>query len=89
MSKVLAPDAFIQDLVMRIESRRTFGSHPLWLELADGSLRQNELGSRRKAEDRSHIPEVAVAMWQAELDQTIAALSRVLRQDTERGRLTQ
>src|SRR5262245_5144777 len=38
MSEVLAPEAFIRDLVARIQARRTFGSHPLWLELADGKL---------------------------------------------------
>jgi pyrroloquinoline-quinone synthase len=43
MSEVLAPKAFIQDLVARIESRRTFGSHPLWLELADGKLNREQL----------------------------------------------
>ena len=31
MSDILAPEAFIRDLVKRIEARRTFGSHPLWL----------------------------------------------------------
>jgi hypothetical protein len=31
MSEVLAPEAFIKDLVARIAARRTFGSHPLWL----------------------------------------------------------
>jgi pyrroloquinoline-quinone synthase len=38
MSEVLSPEAFIQDLVARIEARRTFGRHPLWLEIADGKL---------------------------------------------------
>ena len=38
MSEALAPKAFIKELVGRIEARRTFGSHPLWLELADGKL---------------------------------------------------
>ena len=43
MSEVLAPEAFIQDLVGRIQARRTFGSHPLWLELADGKLSREQL----------------------------------------------
>ena len=43
MSEVLAPEAFIQDLVARIQARRTFGSHPLWLELADGKLSREHL----------------------------------------------
>jgi pyrroloquinoline-quinone synthase len=43
MSDVLAPAAFIQDLVARIAERRTFGSHPLWLELADGKLGREQL----------------------------------------------
>ncbi len=50
-----------------------------WLELNDTALRDNELGSRRKAEERSAIPEIAVAMWQTELDQAVAAMARVLR----------
>src|SRR5262249_15465351 len=43
MSTVLAPEDFIRDLLARIESRRTFGSHPLWLELADGKLSREQL----------------------------------------------
>ena len=43
MSEALAPKAFIRDLVARIEARRTFGSHPLWLELADGKLSREQL----------------------------------------------
>jgi len=43
MSEVLAPKDFIQDLVGRIAARRTFGSHPLWLELADGKLGAEQL----------------------------------------------
>src|SRR5262245_60818790 len=43
MSEVLAPEAFIRDLVARIAARRTFGSHPLWLQLADGKLSQSQL----------------------------------------------
>jgi pyrroloquinoline-quinone synthase len=43
MSEALAPEAFIQDLVARIEARRTFGGHPLWLELADGKLSGEQL----------------------------------------------
>ena len=38
MSEALAPEAFIQDLVSRIEARRTFGGHPLWHEIAAGKL---------------------------------------------------
>jgi pyrroloquinoline-quinone synthase len=43
MNEVLAPEDFIRDLVTRIEARRTFGSHPLWLELADGKLSREQL----------------------------------------------
>jgi pyrroloquinoline-quinone synthase len=43
MSEVLAPRDFVRDLVARIQARRTFGSHPLWLELADGKLRRDHL----------------------------------------------
>src|SRR5262247_1250421 len=43
MSQVLAPEDFIRDLVTRIEARRTFGRHPLWLELADGKLSREQL----------------------------------------------
>jgi pyrroloquinoline-quinone synthase len=43
MNEVLAPEAFIRDLVARIGARRTFGSHPLWLELADGKLSREQL----------------------------------------------
>jgi pyrroloquinoline-quinone synthase len=43
MSDVLAPDDFIRDLVARIEKRRTFGGHPLWLAIADGKLRREQL----------------------------------------------
>jgi pyrroloquinoline-quinone synthase len=43
MSDVLAPEAFIRKLTARIEARRTFGSHPLWLELADGKLGREQL----------------------------------------------
>ena len=43
MSEVLAPTDFIRDLVARIEARRTFGGHPLWLELADGKLSREQL----------------------------------------------
>src|SRR5215468_12540917 len=43
MSTVLAPEDFIRDLLARIESRRTFGSHPLWLEIADGKLSREQL----------------------------------------------
>jgi pyrroloquinoline-quinone synthase len=43
MGEVLAPEAFIQDLVARIAARRTFGGHPLWLEIADGKLSREQL----------------------------------------------
>src|SRR6185369_1332294 len=43
MSEVLAPKDFIRDLVARIKARRTFGGHPLWLELADGKLSRAQL----------------------------------------------
>jgi len=43
MNDVLAPDDFIRDLVARIEARRTFGGHPLWLALADGKLDGEQL----------------------------------------------
>jgi pyrroloquinoline-quinone synthase len=43
MSEVLAPEAFIRDLVARIKARRTFGSHPLWLEIAGGKLSREQL----------------------------------------------
>ncbi len=43
MSEVLAPEALSQDLLERIEARRTFGNHPLWLELADGKLSREQL----------------------------------------------
>jgi pyrroloquinoline-quinone synthase len=43
MSEVLAPDAFIRDLVARIQARRTFGGHPLWHQIADGKLGREQL----------------------------------------------
>ena len=43
MSDALAPEVFIQDLVARIEARRTFGGHPLWREIADGKLSRAQL----------------------------------------------
>jgi pyrroloquinoline-quinone synthase len=43
MSAVQAPEDFIRDLVGRIEARRTFGRHPLWLEIADGKLGREQL----------------------------------------------
>jgi pyrroloquinoline-quinone synthase len=45
MSEVLTPEAFIKDLVARIEARRTFGSHPLWCALAAGRLSRGQLKS--------------------------------------------
>ena len=43
MSEVLAPADFIRDLVTRIETRRTFGRHPLWLAISDGKLSREQL----------------------------------------------
>src|SRR5262249_35941566 len=43
MTELLAPDDFMRDMVTRIEARRTFGRHPLWLELADGKLSREQL----------------------------------------------
>jgi pyrroloquinoline-quinone synthase len=43
MSEALAPEAFIQDLVARIQARRTFGGHPLWYAIADGKLSREQL----------------------------------------------
>jgi pyrroloquinoline-quinone synthase len=43
MSEVLSPRDFIQDLVGRIQARRTFGGHPLWFELAEGKLSREQL----------------------------------------------
>ena len=43
MSEALAPEAFIQDLLARIQARRTFGGHPLWLDLAAGKLGREQL----------------------------------------------
>ena len=43
MSDVLGPKAFVEDLLARIQARRTFGSHPLWLAIADGKLSREQL----------------------------------------------
>ena len=43
MSDVRTSKDFIQDLVARIEARRTFGRHPLWLEIADGKPSREQL----------------------------------------------
>jgi pyrroloquinoline-quinone synthase len=43
MSEVLAPEDFMRDLVTRIEAHRTFGRHPLWLDIAEGKLRREQL----------------------------------------------
>ncbi len=43
MSEVLAPKAFIDDLVARIAARRTFGGHPLWHAIAAGKLDRSQL----------------------------------------------
>jgi pyrroloquinoline-quinone synthase len=43
MTEVLTAEKFIKDLVARIDARRTFGSHPLWLAIADGKLARPQL----------------------------------------------
>jgi len=43
MSEVLSPQDFMRDLVARIEAGRTFGRHPLWLDIADGKLSRPQL----------------------------------------------
>jgi pyrroloquinoline-quinone synthase len=43
MSEAVTPKEFIQELVGRIQARRTFGSHPLWLEISDGKLSGEQL----------------------------------------------
>lgn len=43
MSDVLTPDALIRDLTVRIQARRTFGGHPLWLAIAEGTLKREQL----------------------------------------------
>ena len=43
MSEVMAPEAFVRDLVARIAARRTFGDHPLWLAIAAGELDRAQL----------------------------------------------
>lgn len=43
MSDALPPQAFVQDLLTRIEARRTFGGHPLWHAIADGRLSRDQL----------------------------------------------
>ena len=43
MSEALAPKTFIEELTARIAARRTFGTHPLWLEIADGTLTRGQL----------------------------------------------
>src|SRR5262249_18501110 len=43
MSEVLVPADFIRDLVSRIEARRTFGRHPLWLAIFAGPLQREQL----------------------------------------------
>src|SRR5262245_4389832 len=43
MSEARTPEDFIRDLVARIQARRTFGGHPLWLALADGKLDREQL----------------------------------------------
>jgi pyrroloquinoline-quinone synthase len=43
MSEVLSPKDFIRDLTTRIEARRTFGTHPLWLAIADGTLSRQQM----------------------------------------------
>src|SRR5262245_59775925 len=43
MSEALSPKEFVRDLLRRIEARRTFGGHPLWLTIADGKLSREQL----------------------------------------------
>jgi pyrroloquinoline-quinone synthase len=43
MSDALPPKAFIEELTARITARRSFGGHPLWLEIADGKLSRQQL----------------------------------------------
>jgi len=43
MSEALPPAEFMRDLLARVEARRTFGGHPLWLAIADGKLRHEQL----------------------------------------------
>jgi pyrroloquinoline-quinone synthase len=43
MAEALPPETFLRDLLARIEARRTFGGHPLWLEIADGRLGREQL----------------------------------------------
>ncbi len=43
MSEAVAPEAFVGELVARIAKKRTFGGHPLWLDLADGKLTNAQL----------------------------------------------
>ena len=48
MSEALTPKEFVRDLMKRIEARRTFGGHPLWLSIADGKLEPGaDAGVRR------------------------------------------
>jgi pyrroloquinoline-quinone synthase len=41
--RALPPAEFMRDLLARVEARRTFGGHPLWLAIADGKLRREQL----------------------------------------------
>ncbi len=43
VTEVRTPEDFIRHLAARIEARRTFGRHPLWLEIADGRLGRQQL----------------------------------------------
>lgn len=43
MSQPLDPKDFVRELESRIQARRTFGSHPLWHEIADGKLSPEQL----------------------------------------------
>ncbi|HWP65972.1 MAG TPA: iron-containing redox enzyme family protein [Candidatus Limnocylindria bacterium] len=43
MSEALTPEAFVGDLMKRIQARRTFGGHPLWLAIADGKLNRAQM----------------------------------------------
>ena len=43
MAEALRPEDFVRDLLKRIEARRTFGEHPLWLAIADGKLSRQQM----------------------------------------------
>src|SRR5512134_1471958 len=43
MGVALTAENFVRDLMKRIEARRTFGGHPLWLAIADGKLSREQM----------------------------------------------